>query len=65
MDVDQVNRYLIEEITAIGVRYGSARDTGCSAGACVGGLERGRLHALMHRGRGLPLDRTGRLSVAG
>jgi hypothetical protein len=29
------------------------------------GLKRGRLYGLMHGGRGLLLDRTGRLSVAG
>lgn len=29
------------------------------------GLERGRLYGLMHGGRGLLLDRTGRLSVEG
>jgi hypothetical protein len=28
-------------------------------------LARGRLYGLMHRGRGLLLDRTGRLSVTG
>ena len=28
-------------------------------------LTRGRLYELMHDGRGLPLDQTGRLSVAG
>jgi rifampicin monooxygenase len=66
MDFDEVNRYLIEKITAIGVRY----DFG--AGHELLGrrlrdltLERGRLYGLMHAGRGLLLDRTGRLSVAG
>jgi hypothetical protein len=29
------------------------------------GLKRGRLYELMHRGRGLLLDRTGELSVTG
>jgi 2-polyprenyl-6-methoxyphenol hydroxylase-like FAD-dependent oxidoreductase len=66
LDFDEVNRFLIEKITAIGVRY----DLG--AGHPLLGrrlrdvaLERGRLYALMHEGRGLLLDRTGRLSVAG
>jgi hypothetical protein len=66
MDFEEVNRYLIEKITAIGVRY----DLG--AGHHLLGrhlrdvpLRRGRLYELMHRGRGLLLDRTGRLSVAG
>jgi rifampicin monooxygenase len=66
MDFEEVNRYLIEKITAISVRY----DLG-EGHALLGrrmrdvGLERGRLYALMHSGRGLLLDQTGRLSVAG
>ena len=66
MDFEDVNRYLIEKITAIGVRYDFGpgpellgrrlRDVG---------LTRGRLYGLMHGGRGLLLDQTGRLSVAG
>ena len=66
MDFEDVNRYLIEKITAIGVRYdfGDGHDL-------LGGrmrdvaLKRGRLYELMHCGRGLLLDQTGRLSVAG
>ena len=34
MDFEEVNRYLIEKITAIGVRYDSARGMNCSAGGC-------------------------------
>jgi rifampicin monooxygenase len=66
MDFEEVSRYLIEKITAIGVRY----DFG-SEHPLVGRrlrdveLKRGRLYALMHGGRGLLLDQTGRLSVAG
>jgi 2-polyprenyl-6-methoxyphenol hydroxylase-like FAD-dependent oxidoreductase len=66
MDFEDVNRYLIEKITAIGVRY----DFG-EGPTLLGrrlrdvGLTRGRLYALMHGGRGLLLDQTGRLSVAG
>src|SRR3954454_17863644 len=66
MDFDEVNRFLIEKITAIGVRY----DFG-EGHRLLGRrlrdvrLERGRLYALMHGGRGLLLDQTGRLSVAG
>jgi rifampicin monooxygenase len=66
MDFDQVNRFLIEKITAIGVRY----DFG-EGHRLLGRrlrdvrLKRGRLYALMHGGRGLLLDQTGRLSVAG
>ena len=66
MDFEDVNRYLIEKITAIAVRY----DLG-DGHELVGrrmrdvGLKRGRLYELMHGGRGLLLDQTGRLSVAG
>ncbi|GGO91735.1 rifampin monooxygenase [Wenjunlia tyrosinilytica] len=66
VDFEDVNRYLIEKITAIGVRY----DFG-EGHELLGrrmrdmGLKRGRLYELMHRGRGLLLDQTGRLSVAG
>jgi hypothetical protein len=66
MDFDDVNRRLIEKITGIGVRY----DLG--AGHQLLGrrlrdvaLTSGRLYALTHAGRGLLLDQTGRLSVAG
>jgi 2-polyprenyl-6-methoxyphenol hydroxylase-like FAD-dependent oxidoreductase len=66
MDFEEVNRYLIEKITAIGIRY----DLG-EGHELLGrrlrdiGLRRGRLYGLMHGGRGLLLDQTGRLSVAG
>jgi rifampicin monooxygenase len=66
MDFEDVNRYLIEKTTAIGVRYdfgdGHAllhrrlRDVT---------LKQGRLYELMHDGRGLLLDQTDRLSVVG
>ncbi|OUS95131.1 rifampin monooxygenase [Rhodococcus sp. NCIMB 12038] len=66
MDFEEVNRYLIEKITAVGVRY----DFG--AGHELLGrrlrdvaLKRGRLYGLMHGGRGLLLDQRGRLSAAG
>ncbi|MCL7460435.1 rifampin monooxygenase [Micromonospora echinofusca] len=66
MDFQDVNRHLIEKITAIGVRY----DLG-EGHELLGrrlrdvGLKRGRLYELLHAGRGLLLDKTGRLSVAG
>ena len=66
MDFDDVNRYLIERIIAIGVRY----DFG-EGHPLLGKrlrdvrLKQGRLYELMHAGRGLLLDQTGRLSVAG
>ncbi|HEX3650027.1 MAG TPA: rifampin monooxygenase [Pseudonocardiaceae bacterium] len=66
MEFDDVNRYLTEKITAIGIRYDFGpgpeplgrrmRDVP---------LKHGRLYELTHAGRGLLLDQTGRLSVAG
>ncbi len=66
MDFEEVNRYLIEKITAIGVRYdfGEGHELLGRRMRDVE-LKRGRLYELMHSGRGLLLDRTGRLSVAG
>ncbi|WBB91616.1 rifampin monooxygenase [Verrucosispora sp. WMMC514] len=66
MDFDDVNRYLIEKITAIGVRY----DVG-EGHPLLGRrlrdlqLTRGRLFGLLRSGAGLLLDQTGRLSVGG
>ncbi|WP_310376400.1 rifampin monooxygenase [Catenuloplanes atrovinosus] len=66
MDFPEVSRFLTEKITALGVRY----DVG--GGHPLAGrhlrdvrLGRGRLYELMRDGRGLLLDRTGRLSAAG
>ncbi|MFC5722401.1 rifampin monooxygenase [Streptomyces gamaensis] len=65
-DFEEVNRYLIEKITAIAVRY----DFG-EGHALLGRrmrdvqLKQGRLYELTHAGRGLLLDQTGRLSVEG
>ncbi|MEV6643979.1 FAD-dependent monooxygenase [Amycolatopsis sp. NPDC051371] len=66
MGIDAVNRYLIEKITAIGIRY----DFG--AGSDLLGrrlpdldLKQGRLYDRLRRGRGLVLDRTERLTVEG
>jgi rifampicin monooxygenase len=66
MDFEEVNRYLIGKLTAIGVRYdfGEGHDLLGRRMRDVR-LKRGRLYPLMHRGRGLLLDQTGRLSVAG
>jgi rifampicin monooxygenase len=66
VDIEEVNRYLIEKITAIGVRYdfGEGHDLLGRRLRDVQ-LKRGRLYALMHGGRGLLLDQTGRLSVTG
>ncbi|MFC9970683.1 rifampin monooxygenase [Spirillospora sp. NPDC127200] len=66
MDFEEANRYVTELITATGVRY----DLG-EGHELLGRrlrdvkLTRGRLYELTHRGRGLLLDQTGRLSAAG
>lgn len=74
MDFDDVNRYITEKITGIGIRYDvGTEDTGeARPGADLLGrrlrdvqLGRGRLYELMHTARGLLLDTTGRLSVEG
>ncbi|MEN3540375.1 rifampin monooxygenase [Microbispora sp. ZYX-F-249] len=66
MDFDEVNRHLIEKITAIGIRYdfGEGPDL---LGRRLGDIEvkQGRLYGLLHGGRGLLLDRTERLTVGG
>jgi len=66
MDFDEVNRYLVEKITAIGIRYdfGEGPDLLGRRMRDIG-LKRARLYSLMHGGRGLLLDQTGRLTVAG
>lgn len=66
MDFEDVNRYLIEKITAIAVRYdfGEGHDLLGRRMRDVE-LKGGRLYELMHGGRGLLLDQTGRLSAAG
>jgi len=66
MDFEEVNRYLIEKITAIGIRYdfGEGHELLGRRMRDVR-LKRRRLYELMHGGRGLLLDQTGRLSVAG
>ncbi|MFJ8078308.1 rifampin monooxygenase [Streptomyces sp. NPDC096176] len=66
MDFEEVNRYLIEKITAVGVRYdfGEGHELLGRRMRDVA-LKKGRLYELMHGGRGLLLDQTGRLSVAG
>ncbi|MET8767215.1 rifampin monooxygenase [Streptomyces sp. NPDC004658] len=66
MDFEEVNRYITGIITAVDVRYdlGEGHDLLGRRLRDVQ-LKRGRLYGLMHGGRGLLLDRTGRLSVAG
>ncbi|MDW5595273.1 rifampin monooxygenase [Conexibacter stalactiti] len=66
MDLDEVNRYLIEKVTAIDIRYdfGAGPDL---LGRRLRDVEvrQGRLYGLLQRGRGLLLDRTERLTVDG
>jgi 2-polyprenyl-6-methoxyphenol hydroxylase-like FAD-dependent oxidoreductase len=66
MDFEEVHRYLIEKITGTEVRYdfGEGHELLGRRLRDVG-LKRGRLYGLMHGGRGLLLDQTGRLTVAG
>ncbi|MBO3086606.1 rifampin monooxygenase [Cellulomonas fengjieae] len=66
MDFEDVSRFLAEKIAGTGIRY----DVG-DGPALLGRrlrdlpLSRGRLYDLTRRGRGLLLDQTGALSVAG
>ncbi|RRO14262.1 rifampin monooxygenase [Saccharopolyspora rhizosphaerae] len=66
MDFEEVNRHLVEKIVAIGIRYDFGDDHDL-----VGRrlrdmpLRASRLYELMRGGRGLLLDQTGTLSVAG
>ncbi|MEV0650648.1 FAD-dependent monooxygenase [Phytomonospora sp. NPDC050363] len=66
MDVDEVNRRLIEKIAGIGVRYdlGEGPDLLGRRMRDID-LHTGTLYEQMHGGRGLLLDRTGRLTVDG
>jgi hypothetical protein len=65
MDIDAVNRYLTEKITAIGVRYdfGEGSDLLGRRMPDVP-LGQGPLYNLLHRGRPILLDRTERLTVS-
>ncbi|MFE6160521.1 rifampin monooxygenase [Streptomyces sp. NPDC056486] len=66
MDFEEVNRYVTGMITAVDVRYdfGEGHEL---LGLRMRDVElkQSRLYELMHEGRGLLLDQTGRLSVAG
>ncbi|WP_329283016.1 rifampin monooxygenase [Streptomyces sp. NBC_01451] len=66
MDFENVKRHLIEKLVGIGIRYdlGEGHDL---LGRRMRDLtlKQGRLYELMHDGRGLLLDRTGRLSATG
>ncbi|MEU4803825.1 rifampin monooxygenase [Actinosynnema sp. NPDC023587] len=66
MQFPEVGRYLIEKIIATAIRYdfGPGHELLGRRLRDVR-LRRGRLYGLLHGGRGLLLDQTGRLSVAG
>ncbi|RSS58330.1 rifampin monooxygenase [Streptomyces sp. WAC06614] len=69
---EDVRRHLTEMITAVGVRYADDQGPSGTEGHELVGrrlrdvpLKQGSLYDLMHTGRGLLLDPTGRLSVTG
>ncbi|MFH8442004.1 FAD-dependent monooxygenase [Streptomyces sp. NPDC018026] len=66
MDFDEVNRRLIEKVTATGIRYdfGAGPDLLGRRMRDIG-VGQGNLYGLLRRGRGLLLDRTERLTVGG
>jgi hypothetical protein len=66
MDFEEVNRYVTGIITAVGVSYdfGEGHELLGRRMRDVE-LKQGRLYELMHDGRGLLLDPTGRLSAEG
>jgi len=66
MEFEEVSRYLTEKISAIDVRYefGEGHELLGRRLRDVQ-LRQGHLYGLMHGGRGLLLDQTGKLSVAG
>lgn len=66
MDFEEVNRYVTGMITAVDIRYdfGEGHELLGRRMRDVE-LKQGRLYELMRDGRGLLLDQTGRLSVAG
>ncbi len=64
MDLNEVNRFLIEKITAIDLRYDFGEDLDLVGRRLRDlDLKHGRLYDVLHRGRGLLLDRTERLTV--
>ncbi|MEU9189050.1 rifampin monooxygenase [Streptomyces sp. NPDC048484] len=66
MDFDEVNRRLIEKITAIGIRYDFGEGPDLLGRRLPDiDMKHGHLYDLLQRGRGLLLDRTERLTVGG
>jgi 2-polyprenyl-6-methoxyphenol hydroxylase-like FAD-dependent oxidoreductase len=66
MDFEDVNKYVIEMVMGVGIRYDFG-DENNLVGRRLRDvpLKRGRLYEQMHAGRGLLLDQTGHLSVQG
>jgi len=62
---DDVNRFLIEKVTAIGIHYDFGDDPRTGRRQRDIPVGDGRLYDLLHDGRGMLLDQTGRLSVDG
>ncbi|APX02920.1 rifampin monooxygenase [Arthrobacter sp. QXT-31] len=66
MDFEPVSRFLAERISSTGIRYNFGEGPGLLGRRLRDiPLSDGRLYEFMRDGRGLLLDRTGRLSVAG
>jgi rifampicin monooxygenase len=67
MEFEEVNRYLVEKVTALGVRYdlGGGHEMVGRHLRDIALEQRERLYPLLRGGRGLLLDQTGSLSVAG
>ncbi|GAA4100482.1 FAD-dependent monooxygenase [Nonomuraea soli] len=64
MDFDEVNRHLLEKITATGIRYDFGHGPDLVGRRLPDAdLKRGRLYDELRHGRGLVLDRTERLDV--
>ncbi len=66
MDFEEVNRYLVEKITGLDIRYDFGADTEL-VGRRIPDIElsMGSLYGRLHRGRGMLLDRTDRLTAGG
>ncbi|MDX3383361.1 rifampin monooxygenase [Streptomyces niveiscabiei] len=66
MEFEEVNRHIIEKVTAIGVRYdlGGGHELAGKRLRDIG-LKRGRLYELTRTGRGVLLDQNGTLSTQG
>ncbi|MEU6726072.1 rifampin monooxygenase [Nonomuraea wenchangensis] len=63
MDFDEVNRHLTEKIIATGIRYAFGPGPDLLGRRLPDiAVQQGHLYGLLHRGRGLLLDRTGHLT---